>query len=156
MTDVVDKKTRSRMMSGIRGKNTRPELIIRKALYSRGFRYKLHDKKLPGKPDLVFPEYYSVMFIHGCFWHGHNCHLFKWPSTHPKFWQIKINRNREVDERNYKQLNKDGWYILTIWECGLKGKSRKPLPEIIERTSHWLKYETRNKQIKGKNSGRNK
>jgi DNA mismatch endonuclease (patch repair protein) len=136
-------------MSGIRGKNTRPELIIRKALSLKGFRYKLHDKKLPGKPDLVFPKYHSVIFTHGCFWHGHNCHLFKWPSTRPKFWKTKINRNREVDKINYKQLKKDGWYILTIWECALKGKTRRPFEDVLARTEHWLLYEFRNKQIKG-------
>lgn len=149
MVDVVDKRTRSRMMSGIRGKNTRPELIIRKALFSKGFRYKLHDKKLPGKPDLVFPEYSSVIYIHGCFWHGHDCHLFKWPSTRPKFWKTKINRNREVDKKNYKQLKKDSWFILTIWECAIKGKTRRTLDEVIAKSEHWLLYETRDKQIKG-------
>ncbi len=145
--DIVDKQTRSRMMSGIRGKNTRPELIIRKALFSKGFRYKLHDKLLPGKPDLVLPKYDAVIFIHGCFWHGHNCHLFKWPLTRAQFWETKINRNKGVDKRNYKELKKQGWYILTIWECVLKGKTRKPLEDVINKTIHWLEYETRDKQI---------
>jgi len=103
-------------MSGIKGKNTKPELIIRKALFKKGFRFKLHDKSLPGKPDLVLPQYDSVIFIHGCFWHRHDCHLFKWPSTRPEFWKTKINRNVEVDKRNYKVLKKEGWWILTIWE----------------------------------------
>jgi DNA mismatch endonuclease, patch repair protein len=150
MIDVVDKQTRSRMMSGIKGKNTKPELIIREALFKKGFRFKIHDKKLPGKPDLVLPKYDAVIFIHGCFWHRHNCHLFKWPSTRPEFWKTKINRNVEVDKQNYKQLKKESWYILTIWECALKGKTRRPLDEVIQRTIHWLEYETRNKQIKGK------
>ena len=100
MTDVVNKQTRSRMMSGIKSKNTKPELIIRKALFKKGFRFKLHDKSLPGKPDLVLPKYDAVIFIHGCFWHQHNCHLFKWPSTRPEFWETKIHRNVEVDKRN--------------------------------------------------------
>ena len=137
-------------MSGIRGKNTRPELIIRKALFSKGFRYKLHDKKLPGKPDLVFPEYSSVIFIHGCFWHGHDCHLFKWPSTRPEFWRAKINRNKEIDKRNYKLLKKKGWYILTIWECALKGRTRIPVDKISESISGWLEYAMRDKVISGK------
>lgn len=150
MVDIVDKKSRSRMMSGIQGKNTKPELIIRKALHNEGFRYKLHDKSLLGKPDLVFPAYNSVIFIHGCFWHGHDCHLFKWPSTRPEFWKTKIKRNRFVDNRSRRELKKHGWYILIIWECALKGKTRRPLEEIIDKTIHWLLYETRDKQIKGK------
>jgi len=149
VTDVVNKQTRSRMMSGIKGKNTKPELIIRKALFKKGFRFKLHDKSLPGKPDLVLPKYDAVIFIHGCFWHQHNCHLFKWPSTRPEFWETKIHRNVEVDKRNYKELKKEGWYILTIWECALKGKTRRSLEEVIDSTIHWLEYETRDRQIKG-------
>ena len=150
MIDVVDKQARSRMMSGIKGKNTKPELIIRKALFAKGLRYKLHDKKLPGKPDLVFPKYHAVIFIHGCFWHRHSCHLFKWPSTRPDFWKKKINRNIEVDKRNYKQLKKDGWYILTVWECALKGKNKLPFNRMIDDISNWLEFGTRDKVIKGK------
>lgn len=149
MVDVVDKKTRSRMMSGIRSKDTQPELKIRKALFDKGFRYKLHDKKQPGKPDLVLPKYHSVIFIHGCFWHGHNCHLFKWPSTRPDFWKKKIFRNKEVDKRNYRQLKKDGWYILTIWECAIKGRKKKPLENIIDSVIKWIEIEQKDKTIKG-------
>jgi DNA mismatch endonuclease, patch repair protein len=149
MVDVVDTKTRSRMMSGIKSKNTRPELLIRKALFDKGFRYRLHAQYLPGKPDLVLPNYNAVIFIHGCFWHGHDCHLFKWPSTRPDFWKSKINRNQEVDIRAYKNLIKDGWYILTIWECALKGKTRRPLEYVVDNIEYWLLYETKNKQIKG-------
>ena len=138
------------MMSGIRGKDTQPELIIRKALFRKGFRYRLHDKKLPGKPDLVLPKYHSVIFIHGCFWHGHNCHLFKWPKTRPAFWKKKIKRNREVDKRNYKKLREEGWYILTVWECALKGKKRRPLEKLVVDIEKWLKSGTRDKVIKGR------
>lgn len=150
MTDVVDKKARSRMMSGIRGKNTKPELVIRKALFKRGLRYKLHDRKLPGKPDLVFPKFNAVIFIHGCFWHGHGCHLFKWPSTRPDFWRKKIKRNQKVDETNYRKLKEEGWYILTIWECAIKGRTRLPLERVIDSTALWLKTSTRDKIIRGK------
>ena len=97
MTDVVDRETRSRMMAGIRGKDTKPELTIRKAIHARGFRYRIHDRRLPGKPDMVFPRYRAVILVNGCFWHGHNCHLFKWPSTRVDFWKTKIERNREKD-----------------------------------------------------------
>ena len=137
------------MMSGIRGKDTIPELLIRKALFAKGFRYRLHDRRLPGKPDLVFPKYDAVIFIHGCFWHGHDCHLFKWPSTRPEFWKNKINRNREVDERNYKKIKEDGWRILTIWECAIKGKTRLSLEKIVDASEKWLKEGKRDKVIKG-------
>ena len=150
MTDVVDPATRSQMMSGIRGKDTKPELLIRKALFRKGFRYKLHDKSLPGKPDLVFPKYNAVIFIHGCFWHGHDCHLFKWPSTRKEFWETKINRNKEVDTRNYKALKDDGWLILTIWECAIKGKNKIGLVEAVDQAAGWLEYGTRDKVIRAK------
>src|SRR3954470_16295918 len=92
MADVVSSGVRSRMMAGIRGTNTAPEMILRRALHAEGFRYRLHDRRLPGKPDMVFPRHHAVIFAHGCFWHGHDCHLFKWPSTRPEFWQTKIRR----------------------------------------------------------------
>ena len=138
------------MMSGIRGKDTKPELVIRKALFAKGFRYRLHDKRLPGKPDLVLPKYHAVIFIHGCCRHGHDCHLFKWPSTRPQFWKKKITRNRENDTRKYRELNDKGWYILTIWECAIKGRTRLPLEKVIEKTVRWLEYGQNNKTIKGK------
>lgn len=139
MSDIVDQETRSRMMSGIRGKNTKPELIIRKRLHTLGFRYKLHDRKLPGKPDLVLPKYRAVIFINGCFWHGHNCHLFKWPVSRKEFWHNKIIRTKQKDKENVEDLLEDGWRILQIWECALKGKERLPIEEIIEQSSNWLK-----------------
>lgn len=149
MTDVVDPATRSRMMSGIRGKDTKPELIVRKALFAKGFRYKLHDKTLPGKPDLVFPKYRAVVFVHGCFWHGHNCHLFKWPKTRPDFWEKKICRNREVDERNYHQLKECGWSVITVWECALKGRKKLPIEKVANFISGWLKSGDNRTEIKG-------
>ena len=150
MTDVVDKKTRSRMMSGIRSKDTKPELIIRKALFRKGFRYKLHDKSLPGKPDLVLPKYNAVIFIHGCFWHHHDCHLFKWPTTRPEFWKKKISRNVEVDKRNYAALKSEGWYILTVWECAIKGKTRLSFDKVIDDITKWVLTGKRDKIIEGK------
>ena len=149
MVDVVDRKTRSRMMSGIRGKNTKPELLIRKGLFARGFRYRLHDKHLPGKPDLVLPKYAAVIFVHGCFWHGHDCHLFKWPKTRHAFWRKKILRNRVNDTEACTRLKAEGWYILTIWECALKGRTRRPLDKVLDATADWLVYGTRDRQIRG-------
>lgn len=125
------------MMSGIRGKNTRPELMIRKALHARGFRYRLHCG-LPGKPDICLPKHRAVIFVHGCFWHGHGCHLFKWPSTRPEFWRAKIERNCEVDRVAGEQLLAAGWRVATIWECALKGRERVPFEQIVGPLSEWL------------------
>ena len=138
MTDVVDKATRSRMMSGIKGKDTQPELRVRKELHKLGFRYKLHQKGMPGKPDLVFPKYKAILFINGCFWHGHDCHLFKYPATQKEFWREKINKTKETDARNISLLMKDGWRVLNIWECSLKGSEKIGLEEVIYRTTTWL------------------
>lgn len=149
MPDVVDKLTRSRMMSGIKGKNTRPEMLIRKLLHGRGFRYRLHDKKLPGKPDIVLPRYRAVILIHGCFWHGHDCHLFKWPSSNEMFWKEKITKNKSVDERSYHLLNAAGWRVLTIWECAVKGKRRRPVEHIADDIVAWLKTGNCDAEIKG-------
>jgi len=149
MVDVVDQKTRSRMMSGIRSKNTKPELLIRKGLHARGFRFRLHDKHLPGKPDLVLPKYSAVIFVHGCFWHRHDCHLFKWPKTRREFWHKKLLRNQEKDVESYASLKKDGWYILTIWECALKGRTRRSLDEVLDMAADWLVNGRRDRQIRG-------
>lgn len=137
MADVVDPATRSRMMSGIRGKNTKPELLIRKALHARGFRYRLHCD-LPGKPDICLPKHRAVIFVHGCFWHGHDCHLFKWPSTRPEFWRAKIERNRAVDAAAERALADAGWRMAVVWECALKGRNRKPLEDVISACAVWL------------------
>ena len=127
------------MMSGIRGKDTRPELLIRKRLYAIGFRYRLHDATLPGRPDLVFRNRAAVIFVNGCFWHGHDCHLFKWPSSRAEFWKQKILRNKEKDAETVKALSMDGWRILTIWECALKGRNRLPIDDVIAKTAKWLR-----------------
>lgn len=139
------------MMSGIKGKNTKPELLIRKALHRRGFRYKLHDNTLPGKPDLVFPRYRAVIMVNGCFWHGHGCNLFKWPSTRPDFWREKIRGNVEKDSKNLDALRISGWRVLTIWECALKGRTRLPLDEVIDLASEWLGSGNADMEIMGNN-----
>lgn len=108
-------------MSRIRAKDTKPEMLVRKFLHANGFRYKLHDKTLPGKPDIVLPKYRTVIFVHGCFWHGHtNCKYFKVPKTRTKWWLAKINRNKANDEKAQKALRKEGWKVINIWECSLK------------------------------------
>jgi DNA mismatch endonuclease (patch repair protein) len=126
MADVHDRKTRSFNMSRIRSRDTKPEILVRKFLFSKGFRYKIYDKILPGKPDLVFPKYKTVVFVHGCFWHGHDgCKYFVIPKTRRKWWIEKINRNKQVDAENIRKLRRLGWKIITIFECKLRPKSRK-------------------------------
>jgi len=147
--DIVDKKTRSRMMSGIRGKNTKPEILVRKSLFSKGLRYRLHDKRLPGKPDLVFPKYKAVVFVNGCFWHGHDCYLFKWPSTRTGFWKKKITRNRELDRINIEKLKKAGWRVFLVWECALKGKGKRPLEQVINTLESWIRGKKTEGEIRG-------
>ena len=137
------------MMAGIRGAHTNPEMLLRRGLFAKGFRYRLHMKGLPGKPDLVFPRYEAVLFAHGCFWHGHDCHLFRMPSTRREFWEAKISRNREVDERNETALQNAGWRCGAVWECALKGKSRLPYPDVVDRCSTWLRSRKTSLEIRG-------
>ncbi len=149
MADVHNKAIRSKNMAAISGRDTGPEMLIRKALHSRGYRYRLHDKRLAGKPDMVLPKYKAVIFIHGCFWHGHSCHLFKWPATRESFWRKKIEGNRERDASVIAQLEQNGWRVLTIWECGLKGKYRLDQDELTETISEWIKQGTSSLIIQG-------
>jgi len=121
MVDVVDKVTRSRMMSGIHGKNTKPELLVRKYLHGRGLRFRLHAKKLPGKPDLVFPKYKTVVFVHGCFWHRHSgCKFATTPSTREHYWTNKLSENVARDSYQIAALGGLGWRVLVVWECELR------------------------------------
>ncbi len=149
MNDVVDSATRSRMMSGIKGKNTKPELAIRSGLHRLGYRFRLHRKDLPGKPDLVFAKYRAVIFVHGCFWHYHDCHLFKMPSTRREFWETKIGRNRERDREIQAVLREQGWRLLVVWECALKGRRAPPFGVLIESIALWLQGSSDAGEIRG-------
>ena len=149
MADIVTPEVRSRMMAGIRGKNTKPELTLRRGLHAAGFRFRLHDRTLPGKPDIVFPRYRAVLFAHGCFWHGHDCHLFKWPSSRPDFWRAKIQRNREVDTLALAALQAAGWRQGIVWECALKGKARLPIEIVLSECAAWLKSDIPFFEIRG-------
>jgi DNA mismatch endonuclease (patch repair protein) len=133
MADVHDKITRSYNMSRIRSKNTKPEMIVRKFLFANGFRYRLHDKKLPGKPDIVLPKYKTVIFVNGCFWHGHeNCKYFVVPKTRTEWWLKKIYKTKTLDKQNIRFLKKEGWNTIQIYECNLKKeKLEKTINEII-------------------------
>src|SRR5260370_31072833 len=140
MTDVHDKATRSYNMSRIKAKNTKPEMLVRKFLHVQGFRYRLHDKKLPGKPDIVLPKYKTVIFIHGCFWHGHaNCKYFVVPKTRTEWWLNKINSNIANDTKAVKALKKEGWKIINLWECNLKPrKIKNSLFSLLKKLSQKL------------------
>lgn len=118
--DRVTKEKRSEIMSSIRGKNTSPELTVRKLVFSLGYRYRLHSKNLPGKPDLVFPGRKKVIFVHGCFWHMHDCKKGAPPESNKNFWYTKLERNKARDAKNLSELEKNGWEVLIIWQCQLK------------------------------------
>jgi DNA mismatch endonuclease (patch repair protein) len=149
MADIVSRETRSRMMAGIRGKNTKPEILIRKALSARGFRYRLHGRKLPGHPDLVFARRKAVIFVNGCFWHRHECTLFKWPGTRREFWQTKLARNAEKDAEVLADLAERGWRVLVVWECALRGRTRLGEGEAISAIADWLNSEQPLGEIRG-------
>jgi DNA mismatch endonuclease (patch repair protein) len=142
MTDIVSKEQRSRMMAGIRCKNTQPEMSIRHELFSKGFRYRLHDKKLPGKPDLVFPQHRTALFINGCFWHGHNCELFRSPSSNQEFWKMKISANKINDAKNRILLMDAGWKVVTVWECAMRGKKSMGMSTLIEKIAILIRTDT--------------
>src|ERR1700712_3442515 len=132
MADVHSKETRSYNMSRIRSKDTRPEMLVRKFLHKNGFRYRLHVKNLPGKPDIVLPKYHTVIFVHGCFWHGHEgCKKAALPKTRTEWWQAKINKNKSNDLQALQKLDKAGWQTVVLWECQLK-------PVFIEQEIHLL------------------
>jgi len=125
MADVHDKKTRSYNMSRIKGKNTKPEEIVRSFLFSNGFRYRKNDRRYPGTPDIVLPKYKVMIFVNGCFWHKHEgCRYFVWPQNNAAFWKDKIETNALRDQRNYDAIQKMGWRVIVIWECELKSRVR--------------------------------
>ena len=140
MSDVHNKETRSYNMSRIRSAHTKPEMLVRKFLHAQGFRYTLHSKKLPGKPDMVLPKYKTIVLIHGCFWHGHaDCKYYVVPKTRTAWWLNKINTNKANDEKAVKALKKEGWKIITIWECDLKPvKIEKTLASLLKKIERGL------------------
>lgn len=138
MPDVLTPEQRHLNMSRIRAKNTKPEMLLRRGLHGRGFRYQLHRRELAGCPDLVFPRYRAVIFVHGCFWHGHDCHLFKLPETRTEFWEKKIFRNRERDKKSVEMLRHDGWRILIVWECALRGVGGLSFGKVLNRVEGFL------------------
>ena len=137
MPDLLDPKQRSLLMSRVRGKNTKIEQTVRSFLHKNGFRFRKYSKSLPGSPDVILPKYSAVVFIHGCFWHGHtNCIKSHLPSTRIEFWRDKMNSNRERDQRKYNQLFNNGWRIAVVWQCSLKNKSSTL--DTIDRLVNWI------------------
>lgn len=136
-------------MAAIRGSHTKPEQLIRKALHAAGLRYRLHAKDLPGKPDLVFPRWRAVVFVNGCFWHQHDCHLFKWPATRKDFWREKIGRNVVNDEKAVSALLAAGWRVAIVWECALKGRTRLAFAEAMQRLAGWIQSDEAMLTIRG-------
>lgn len=137
-------------MAAIRGADTGPELQIRRALHARGFRYRLHVKTLPGKPDLVFPGLGAVVFINGCFWHGHDCALFKWPKSREDFWRAKISGNIARDATQFTELRARGWRVARVWDCALRGREKRPFDEVISQLSLWLRSDRPETDLTGR------
>jgi DNA mismatch endonuclease, patch repair protein len=149
LADIVTAEKRSQMMSGIHGKDTRPELLIRRGLYQKGFRFRLCVSKLPGKPDIVLAKYKTIILVHGCFWHGHYCRLFKWPSSHPEFWKAKIHGNQQNDAEILAKLDELGWRVLVVWECATKGPGKWPANRLLDVISDWVVKGSQNLEIGG-------
>jgi DNA mismatch endonuclease, patch repair protein len=139
MADVHTIQQRSFNMSRIRSSNTKPELLVRHFLFAQGYRYRINVKNLPGKPDIVLPKHRTIIFVHGCFWHGHaNCKYFKIPQTRTEWWTNKINTNKANDAKAIKALKKDGWKVMVVWECGLKAaKVEKTLTSLLKKISNF-------------------
>lgn len=142
--DKLTKEQRHRCMSAIKGKNTKPEMLVRKFLFSSGFRYRLNHPRLPGHPDLVLRKYRTVIFVNGCFWHGHEgCRYYVLPKSNVEFWQTKIERNRERDTKEQRKLASMGWHCITVWECQLKPKVRQQTLESLAYTLNHIFLEDR-------------
>ena len=136
--DTVDPQTRSKIMTSVGQKNTGAEWVLRRALHRIGLRYRLHDRSLPGSPDLVFSRNRAVVFVHGCFWHSHGCYRSTVPKSRCEFWSEKFRANRSRDERNRDSLLASGWRVVTVWECALKGKAAKPSAVIADSVKTFL------------------
>jgi DNA mismatch endonuclease (patch repair protein) len=140
MVDITDQATRSRMMSNIPSKNTKPEIAVRRNLHRLGLRYRLHVRDLAGTPDLVFPQYKAVVFVNGCFWHQHSCPMFKMPSTRVAFWKQKLDRNQARDKENVQKLVNSGWRVATVWECSLRYALKWDHLHFFEEIVQWIKH----------------
>jgi len=138
MADILTVEQRRKCMSSIRRENTIPELLLRSALHKSGLRYRLHDKNLPGSPDIVFPKFHVVLFVHGCYWHSHGCYKSSVPESKRDFWIKKFKANQERDQHNVKSIQGQGWRVIIVWECALKGKTSLPISSVVESINIFL------------------
>ncbi len=146
--DTVDKSTRSKIMSKVGQKSTAPEMKLRKALFARGYRYRINVKKLSGSPDIVLPKYKVAIFIHGCFWHRHKgCKYSTMPKTRIEFWTKKFEANTKRDKRNVEKLIEDGWRVLDVWECAIKKKDEKSFRKVMDEVERWISLPESFKEI---------
>jgi DNA mismatch endonuclease (patch repair protein) len=150
MADVLNPEQRRFNMSRIQGRDTKPEMFLRRGLHSRGLRFRLHRRDLPGRPDLVFPLHRAIIFAHGCFWHDHRCALCKTPATRPDFWMSKIARNAERDQQAIAALVRTGWRVLVVWECAMRGPGRLSSDEVLNQCETFVRNpDTSLKEITG-------
>jgi len=138
MVDVLSPEQRRLNMSRIRGRDTKPEMLVRRGLHARGLRYKLHDRTLPGRPDLVFPKYRTAVFVHGCFWHAHGCLLSKLPTSRRDFWTKKLEGNICRDRKAVEALRAMGWRVLVVWECALRGPHRMSYEALVDSAASYI------------------
>lgn len=136
--DTVSTETRSQLMSRVKQQDTEPEILLRSALHKAGLRYRLHDKTLPGSPDLTFPRFRCAVFVHGCFWHSHGCKRSTVPKSRREFWEDKFRANQKRDERVKALLHEQGWHVMVVWECALIGKNALAPERVAEQVSEWL------------------
>lgn len=141
---------RARIMASIPAKDTAPEMTVRRLLYARGYRYRIHYKGLPGKPDLVFPKHRAAIFVNGCFWHGHNCHIFNPKRKLSASWSLKIKNNIKRDDSNLDKLHALGWKTLVVWECAIDGKEKLSREELFRTMESWLLYDPLSAEITGR------
>ena len=149
MVDVLTPEQRSLNMSRIRGRDTKPELLVRRGLHARGLRFRIHRKNLPGRPDLVLARFRTAIFVHGCFWHGHACHLSTIPATRTAFWQAKIAGNIARDRQVLIALQQDEWRVMTVWECAMRGRNRLALDTVLDTIQRFLRGQQSSSQIHG-------
>jgi DNA mismatch endonuclease, patch repair protein len=148
MVDTVDAATRSRMMAGIGSRNTQPELLVRRHLHARGFRYTLDGAGLPGRPDIVLPKWKVAIFVNGCFWHWHGCHLSKIPDANRAFWETKLMANQARDYVSQMAIVSAGWRVAIVWECALRGKlAESQLPRLIRNLERWIRAKPKSKVL---------
>ena len=140
MVDVLTPEQRRHNMSRIRGRDTKPEMLLRRGLHAAGLRFRLHARDLPGRPDLVFPRFRAAVLVHGCFWHGHGCPMCRLPATRPDFWVRKLEGNRARDQRTAEALARAGWRVMVVWECSLRGPARQPLEEVLVQCTGFISH----------------